>query len=97
MNTDKSKEDESATPSTQAATNATKDELELDDINSNSCMPIILDLIDTMEQKFGATYDKSEMPKWMYELHSKFTNSGNDFITSCPYLKLLTPIFDYSY
>src|SRR5690554_3607779 len=51
-----------------------EEDLELDDFNSNPCMPVILQLIDVMEQKFGSLYDKTnlEMPKWMFEMHSRF-------------------------
>jgi len=62
-NVDTSTPNQNANPSTSttpAISNlSTNDaELEMDELNSNPCMPILLDLIDTMMDKFGATYDK---------------------------------------
>jgi hypothetical protein len=36
-------------------------------------MPVLLNVIEVLDKKFGAQYDKStlEMPKWMLELHHK--------------------------
>jgi hypothetical protein len=71
-----------ASPTTDVDTPANKDtasteqEIELDELNRNPCMMTILSVIDHCQEKFGPTYDKAEMPKWMFEIHSKFVQTG---------------------
>lgn len=67
-----------ATTSTTSETSASsEEEIELDEYNSNSCMMTILQVLDHLQSKFGNTYDKQEMPKWMFELHTKFTTTSS--------------------
>jgi hypothetical protein len=40
-------------------------------------MITLLTIIDQMQEKFGATYDKQEMPKWMAEMQMKFLQTDN--------------------
>jgi hypothetical protein len=53
-----------------------KEAIELDPINSNTCMIAILRLIDRMKSMFGKEYTPDAMPKWMAELHAIMTNNG---------------------
>jgi DNA-dependent protein kinase catalytic subunit len=70
----------SVTPVNITASNSTAasaEEIELDEYNSNHCMMTVLQVLDHLQSKFGVTYDKQEMPKWMFELHTKFTTASS--------------------
>ena len=55
-----------------STTNSPAGEIELDPLNNNPCMFNMLDMIDDMDKKFGATLVQSEfMPVWMNEVFSK--------------------------
>lgn len=65
--------------------------LELDALNANMCMPTIIRLINHMEGKFSAVDRTREPPKWMLEMHSKFSQTGTPALARTDFVDTTHP------